>query len=289
MAAKTSWEFIQQVGLNTNAETGEKNAVNITFYYNKNGNLTKLIVPLLTIVPIPYIAIDDVQINFKANISAASSSTSENTSSTKMAAGIKGGAALNYGIFNIHADFNANYSSKKDSKATEESKYSVEYTMDVSVHAGQSDMPAGLASVLNILQSSITDADSEGSFSISPANPIVDLSNLNHSAFSLDVKASIKDSEGLFVKNKAVTLSLPADLVSAYELSTPNTEEKTNNQGQVVYKITGTAKAASVPASGNLVFTVKEEKDQEALTGSVSLEIIGKYLEAEAESSAETT
>lgn len=30
---------------------------------------------------------------------------------------------------------NASYSSKKDSSATRDSKYSVEYTMDVAVHA----------------------------------------------------------------------------------------------------------------------------------------------------------
>jgi len=275
MAAKTSWEFIQQVGLNTNASTGEKSAVNVTFYYNKNGNLTKLIVPLLTIVPIPYIAIDDIQINFMANISAASSSTTEVNTNTEMSAGIEGGAKLNYGIFSIHADFNANYSSKKDSKASEESKYSVEYTMDVSVHAGQSDMPAGLASVLNILQSSITDANAGGSFSISPSSPFVDLSNLNTPEFSLDIKASIKDGEGLYVKNKAVSLELPADLVTAYELNAA-TEEKTNSQGQVTFKLTGKAKPDSKPAAGDLIFTVQEENDEEPLKGSVELEIMGQ-------------
>ncbi len=40
---------------------------------------------------------------------------------------------------------NASYSSKKDSSATRDSKYSVEYTMDVAVHAGQDSMPAGMA------------------------------------------------------------------------------------------------------------------------------------------------
>jgi hypothetical protein len=65
-------------------------------------------------------------------------------------------AEFGWGMFKVSADFKANYSSKKDSKATAESKYSVEYTMDVKVHAGQDSMPAGLATVLGILQSSIT-------------------------------------------------------------------------------------------------------------------------------------
>ncbi len=279
MAAKTSWEFIQQVGLNTNEQTGEKNAVNVTFYYNKNGNLTKLIVPLLTIVPIPYIAIDDVQIDFKANISAAASSTTVDKSSSKVAAGVKGGTSFKAGLFSIKADFNANYSSKKDSTATEKSKYSVEYTMDVSVHAGQSDMPAGLASVLNILQSSITDADEGGSFSISPASPVVDLSNLETPEFNLELKASIKNSEGLLVKHKEVTLELPEDLAT-YNLS-GTLKEKTNGQGQVTFKISGKADDKSEPVSGELNLAVEQENDQEPLRGAVTLEIIGHFQNAD--------
>lgn len=46
---------------------------------------------------------------------------------------------------------NASYSSKKDSKATSDSKYSVEYTMDVAVKAGQDSMPAGLSKILELL------------------------------------------------------------------------------------------------------------------------------------------
>lgn len=282
MAAKTSWEFIQQVGLNTNAETGEKNAVNVTFYYNKNGNLTKLIVPLLTIVPIPYIAIDDVQINFKANISAAASSSTENTSTTEMGGGVEGSTSLNYGIFKVSADFKANYSSKKDSKATEDSKYSVEYTMDVAVHAGQSDMPAGLASVLNILQSSITDADSSGTFNLSPAHPQIDLSNLppNQNDFTLDLKATVKNSEGLLIKNQDVSLELPTDLKTAYKLEVDGgNTQKTNSQGMATFQIKGTASKDSTPNSGDLVLTAIDGNPDAPLETAVELNIIGKLPE----------
>ena len=68
MAAQTSWQFIQEVGLNTNPETGKKEAVNVSFQFMQNGRMVQLNVPLLTIVPIPYIAIHDIDINFKANI-----------------------------------------------------------------------------------------------------------------------------------------------------------------------------------------------------------------------------
>ena len=55
MAAKTSWNFIQEVGLNTDPDTGEKKTINVSFQFVKDGRIAQLNVPLLTIVPIPYI------------------------------------------------------------------------------------------------------------------------------------------------------------------------------------------------------------------------------------------
>ena len=79
--SKTTWEFIQNVGINVNPETGEKTAVNVSFSFIQGGRLVQLNIPLLTIVPIPYIAIREVDINFKANISASSSTTAETNES----------------------------------------------------------------------------------------------------------------------------------------------------------------------------------------------------------------
>ena len=51
---------------------------------------------------------------------------------------------------------------KKDSKATAESKYSVESTIDVAVKAGQEGMPAGMAKVLELLGSALDVVDAKG-------------------------------------------------------------------------------------------------------------------------------
>lgn len=167
MAAQTSWEFIQNVGLNVNPETGNKEAVNVSFSFNQGGRMVQLNVPLLTIVPIPYIAIHSVDINFKANISASSSSVKENSSSENIDAGGTAKAKLNLFLFSVEAELKANYSSKKDSKATEESKYSVESTIDVNVKAGQDSMPAGLAKVLELLGNSLDVVDAKGELAAS--------------------------------------------------------------------------------------------------------------------------
>lgn len=133
--------------------------MNVSFLFQQDGKTAQLTVPLLTIVPIPYIAINSIDLNFKANISASSSSVSEQSSSQAIDAGIEAKAQAGWGPFSVSASMKANYSSKKDSKATQESQYSVEYTMDIAVKAGQESMPAGLAKVLEILGGSLSVTD----------------------------------------------------------------------------------------------------------------------------------
>ena len=155
-AARTSYEFITGVGLTIDPITGEQKTINITFQYNNQGQLATLVVPLIAIVPIPYLGINTVEIDFLANISASSSSVAETTSDTELGVDVSAEAALTVGPFSLKITANANYSSKQHSKASQDSKYSVEYTMGVKVQGGSTDMPAGLAAVLNILQGSIT-------------------------------------------------------------------------------------------------------------------------------------
>lgn len=188
MAAQTSWQFIQEVGLNTNSQTGEKEAVNVSFQFMQNGRMAQLNVPLLTIVPIPYIAVHSIDINFKANISASSSSVSEQTTSEALDAGADISAKVGWGPFSLQANMKANYSSKKDSKATQNSQYSVEYTMDIAVKAGQDSMPAGLAKVLELLGSSLDVTDPNGTLEL----------NLAKVKAGDRLIATYKNSNGLF-------------------------------------------------------------------------------------------
>ena len=193
MAAQTSWQFIQEVGLNTNPETGQEEAVNVSFQFVQNGRVVQLNVPLLTIVPIPYIAIQDIDISFKANISASSSNVSEQSTSSSTDAALEASGGLRFGPFHMSAKMNASYSSKKDSRATQESKYSVEYTMDVNVKAGQDDMPAGMAKVLEMLNSSIDSIDTKGELHVS--DQVVSL------AGGGSTYISYKNNEGYYAPN----------------------------------------------------------------------------------------
>lgn len=141
-AALSTVSFIRSIGL-----TQDNKVINVTFLYKRDGRNVELSVPLLTIVPIPYIAIDTININFKAAISGTSKKES-----TK-----EGHYEYGWDVTEDYkkVDVKTTYSNKKDSKATRESTYSVESTIDVNVSAHSDSLPAGMAKVLEMLNQSI--------------------------------------------------------------------------------------------------------------------------------------
>ena len=94
-------------------------------------------------------------IGFTAKINAKSEVNDTNTTTTT--ANAQASTDINYWLGK--ANFSAGISSKRESKAAQVSAYSVEYTMDINVHATNSDMPKGLQTVLGILTESIIDKD----------------------------------------------------------------------------------------------------------------------------------
>ena len=147
-AAYSTVEFINAIGFDE-----EGSVQNITFKYKgpEQSDIQTLQVPLLTIVPIPFIRIDDMTIGFKASMSQSTGMESKQSDIVEKKAKISGSASYLF----FRASLDASISSKKDSTSTKNSKYAVEYTIDVNVHAVQDDMPGGLAKVLNILTESI--------------------------------------------------------------------------------------------------------------------------------------
>ncbi len=150
-AAMTTVKFIREVGL-----TEDNKVQTITFKLDRkssNGQdeTLSLEVPLLTVVPIPFIRIDDVSINFKASLTESGEETSADKLELKADASVEASGKF----FTANYGFKASVSSKKDSSSTRNSKYAVEYTMDINVHAVQDDMPAGMSRVLNALVSNL--------------------------------------------------------------------------------------------------------------------------------------
>ncbi|MCG8375496.1 MAG: DUF2589 domain-containing protein, partial [Chlorobiales bacterium] len=263
-AARTSWEFIQNVGLTTDPNTGESKAINVTFQYQKNGQMVNLVVPLLTIVPIPYLSIDTVTIDFMASISAAASSVQEDTSSEEIGGELSARGSIGWGPFSLSAEFKANYSSKKDSKSTQESRYSVEYTMNVHVGAGQSDMPAGLATILNILQSSATDAPIGGGLSFSPKSSTL----LTSTGSSMYVEATAKNSQNLLQDDAEIVFTLS-------NVPTGLTLKTTVTRGDIVTEGADSA-TGQADDQGVVGFTVTVENvDENTYAGPTTMTVTG--------------
>ena len=112
-----------------------------------------LTVPLLTIVPIPYLRIDEMTIDFMVKVTEEVRNTQKRQDDTAFQAGANGGFKSWW--HPVTVDFNTSLSTKHSSTGTSSSRYSTEATMNVHVRAVQDAMPAGLAKVLSILETAI--------------------------------------------------------------------------------------------------------------------------------------
>lgn len=166
LAAKTTVEFIEKVGfkeksaeetslfgdLTTDADTGDVR--NVTFSYKRtqaDGTLkdVTLSVPILSIVPIPYIRIDDMTIDFTAKLTDQIEQTQK--SDFNVSAQTAGKFKSWWSPVSMEFRTSMSYATSRASA----SKFVREYTMQIKVKAVQDDMPAGLERVLDILEQTI--------------------------------------------------------------------------------------------------------------------------------------
>ncbi|MDH4240405.1 MAG: DUF2589 domain-containing protein [Phycisphaerae bacterium] len=173
LAAKSTIDFIQAVGFKPvdedadpffsgtddgSADIGDVRYV--TFKYTvfdevaNTNKLASLEVPILTIVPIPFIRIDEMSIDFMAKISE----TITNTHTDQDSSDAKASLSAKYGgkwWTPVSIGFNASYSSRHSSSTEANSRYQTEMTMNVRVRAVQDELPAGMSRILNMLETLI--------------------------------------------------------------------------------------------------------------------------------------
>ena len=227
-AAQSTVDFINAVGLQEvpimDAEGNPTDktkieAIYVSFQFIQGGRMVQMNVPLLSIVPIPYIAINTIDINFKANITASTVNSTDNTSTNESSSQENSSYSRNYKGWRVKktttSNFSAQVSSKKDSKATQESKYSVEYTMDVAVHASQDSMPAGMAKVLEMIGTAMDLCSADGEL------------YLNGTQFEakagekISLEATYKTPAGL-IDNKSIKVYLFDGGNKSTEITDPN-------------------------------------------------------------------
>jgi hypothetical protein len=163
-SAQTSVDFIKSVGFNApDAKENPGKPTMVTFEYVKiietkdvaTGAITPtptpmtLTVPILTMLPIPFIRVEEVTIDFNAKINSVVESTTASSSELNASLAVKGGWGP------VSAELKCSYSSKKSSSATEKTERT--YSLAIHVRAVQDELPAGMEKLLGILENSITE------------------------------------------------------------------------------------------------------------------------------------
>lgn len=163
MMAKATSDFIEHVGMDDVDEHGVRKIRTVDFSFARpstsgDGNgigmeKVNLSVPLLSIVKIPTLAVDDVNVTFDMEVK--SSVCSEKSSDKKGELDAK--AALKVGPFSASVSIKGSISAHESN--TRKSDNSAKY--HVQVHAKDTGMPEGLAKVLDILSTASAPAQIE--------------------------------------------------------------------------------------------------------------------------------
>lgn len=167
LAAQSTIEFIQKVGFKQeldapdmvfknptqDADAGELR--NVTFEYKKTDENNseqnfKLVVPLLSITPIPYIRIEEMTIDFKAKLT--DSIVRKTDTNFELSSQVSG----SYGAFWSPVKVDARVSATFKTSTSAQANSTREYSMDIHVRAVQDAMPAGLSKILDILEDAIS-------------------------------------------------------------------------------------------------------------------------------------
>ena len=151
-AALQSLDFIEKVGFERDGNnTNPRKVQNVTFTVQKGDQNVRLEAPLLSMVNVPYIRVQQAAINFDIKIH---STIIDNTDSGNSKA-VEAGGGGNIFTWKASVDTQVSYTSTKDHHSTLEKTGEVH----INVIAVQDDMPEGLRSLIGILNDSLTHPD----------------------------------------------------------------------------------------------------------------------------------
>lgn len=164
LAASSTVDFIQQVGLQPGTAGGPDTARLVEFSFDRRVPATdeedppsdvveretvRLSVPLLTIVPVPFIRIATTDISFECQVSSSTLNTRETTFGLS--------AEASGGFWGVKVGLKTSYTSNTKSSDT----VNRTATLKVDVHAVQDEIPRGLDRVLAILATAVDDSNSQ--------------------------------------------------------------------------------------------------------------------------------
>ena len=159
-AAVTSVDFIKAVGFDADDQGNVTGPTMVTFSYDKPGESTdengvvtfevkkfNLTVPFLTMLPVPFIRIEETTIDFNAKITSVQESAA--ASKFGIAAELKAKAGWGWGS----ASLKVNTSYQRSTSSSQ--KVARTYSLAIHVRAVQDELPAGTERLLSILENVI--------------------------------------------------------------------------------------------------------------------------------------
>ncbi len=136
-AAQATLEYISEVVFRKNDDgSGSLEPVMLTFYYESSGVVNKLVVPLLCIIPVPYLQIEKVDLQFQASVTESS-------------------------MNNNKLQLKAKYTTEDNSATATSSKtYLNRQCIDINLRVASADMPTGFARVIEIFNNQLVEVKS---------------------------------------------------------------------------------------------------------------------------------
>jgi hypothetical protein len=160
-AAMVTANFIQNVGFKpATADSKGQTLETATFDYTrsvvdpKTNVVTQsnesLTVPLLSIIPVPYIRVQQLSVSLQVKLNSINKSDSSSSITSTTNTGSSGG-----GFFDFFSPVKFDCTVTTQNSSSNSQQVTEDYNLDVKMLAVQDEMPAGLAKVLGILESLI--------------------------------------------------------------------------------------------------------------------------------------
>ena len=135
--AATTAQFITEVGMDSSGNTKS-----VKFNYDDGSEHVALDVPLLSIINIPSLCVDSIDVEFEMEVSTQSASKSSTDSSAELT--VKGG----FGCWSASFTGKVSHHSENSRSSDTSAKYSISVK-------GKQEKPEGLMKVLDMLNNSI--------------------------------------------------------------------------------------------------------------------------------------
>ncbi|MEJ2668885.1 MAG: DUF2589 domain-containing protein [Gammaproteobacteria bacterium] len=111
--------------------------------------------PLLTIIPLNSLAVDDVKVHFEMEVKSSTSTDHESSSEQETAAKADITAKYNAGLFSVEVHGSVSHNSKSTSSEKQHYEASNQAKYEIDVHAGQLPLPKGVTTIIDAFTKNI--------------------------------------------------------------------------------------------------------------------------------------